>query len=1108
MTGKHHKSMQDKRCLGMIHMHNFKLNHLTVSLMLAGMSFNVLSAADVNDETKKNTTSISQMAVVSDSNIDSEANVDTQASANAESEIEVINITGFRRSMIESLDVKRYSDTIVDVVTSDDLGALPDLSIADALTRLPGVTAVRTGGQSSELNIRGLSGNYVFATMNGREQVSSSGGRSVEFSQFPSELISSAMVYKSQKASLIEGGVAGTIELGTANPLNMKKDQQFHINAQLTGNSRSDEHPDAASTGHRISFSYQAKFLDETLGVSLGVASLFAPTVSNQFLSYPFIYDRVRLDGIGGLDDCLAEGENTSPSYENVDCVAYNSGFEMMTRGGEDTRNGVMSSIVWQPSDSFTLKADVFYSKFDSKTWDKGLVVNGLSSISSTDHLNSVDLLNPVVVGDDDSGYSIIGGEYHNAYYSPFATYEPGTCNELTPGKVVVPCVRDNRFFGVNPLNIRTSADNSSHFSDTFTAGLNATWHFDALSVSVDVSHSKASEEFIDQEMSLMLFDDAHAATPKVETDLVLSYQMDGLKVPQLSITNEAGESVDFTDLDKMMVVNNTKFPWYEENQADALKIDFDYRLESDFFRSVEAGIRVSKRKHTNLRSMWSYGGPGHFENGQHLNYRTENDMRLGSYIEYVNGVEVARFQPYALSSGEVEVVQLGGEFSSLPSFLSIDTDDISSKWALDADGNPLATDGVDIWEGAAWTIGADRHIQEDVKAAYLLLNLDLELAGHPITGNVGVRFINTKQTAKGITAAPTSRRTKLDENGQPVLDRFGDIVLEVVGTGDEISDDLGFSNTDNLYRTLEHSYTNVLPSLNLTFGITENQYLKFAAAKVMARPVMADMAVSGNFSYQYDRPRDGKDVVNMDISTSPFIEPFLATQFDVSYEYYFSESAGNIFVALFNKDIESFKETIIIENYNFAANNISIPEFSDNGRPVEPGDVSMTVNNDKGGYIRGAEIGYTQVFSMLPGAWSGLGFTGSFSYTQSEITRDLDIGNGRGDVNVPLEGLSPRVYATTLFYDYKKFDTRISARYRSKYLGSVSGSSSNKAFVTDEMIIDYQASYDITDNLNILISVNNLTDEASRSYYGDQSKTGNIQYFGRNYFMGVDYTF
>ena len=130
------------------------------------------------------------------------------------------------------------------------------------------------------------------------------------------------------------------------------------------------------------------------------------------------------------------------------------------------------------------------------------------------------------------------------------------------------------------------------------------------------------------------------------------------------------------------------------------------------------------------------------------------------------------------------------------------------------------------------------------------------------------------------------------------------------------------------------------------------------------------------------------------------------------------------------------------------------------------------------------------------------------FPYTESEITRDLDSGNGHNNVNVPFEELSPRVYAAILFYDYKDFDRRLSAHYRSSHLGNVGGSSNNLAFITEETIFDYQASFAITENFDALISVNNLTGEANRSYYGDRSKTGNIQYFGRNYFVSIDYSF
>jgi iron complex outermembrane receptor protein len=90
-------------------------------------------------------------------------------------EVEVIEVKGFFTSLIKSLNQKRFGDTVSEQLSADDLGGLPDVSMADALTPLPGISAVRTGGQAAEINIRGLSGDFVFSTLNGREQVSTSG---------------------------------------------------------------------------------------------------------------------------------------------------------------------------------------------------------------------------------------------------------------------------------------------------------------------------------------------------------------------------------------------------------------------------------------------------------------------------------------------------------------------------------------------------------------------------------------------------------------------------------------------------------------------------------------------------------------------------------------------------------------------------------------------------------------------------------------------------------------------------------------------------------------------------------------------------------------------
>ena len=116
--------------------------------------------------------------------------------------MEEIVVFGFRSSLENAINTKRGSDSVVESISAEDIGRLPDISIAESLARLPGVTAQRTGGQASALNIRGLDQGLILTTLNGREQVATSGGRAIEFAQYPSELIAGADVYKSPEARL------------------------------------------------------------------------------------------------------------------------------------------------------------------------------------------------------------------------------------------------------------------------------------------------------------------------------------------------------------------------------------------------------------------------------------------------------------------------------------------------------------------------------------------------------------------------------------------------------------------------------------------------------------------------------------------------------------------------------------------------------------------------------------------------------------------------------------------------------------------------------------------------------------------------------------------
>ncbi|MCP4271188.1 MAG: TonB-dependent receptor plug domain-containing protein, partial [Gammaproteobacteria bacterium] len=156
-----------------------------------------------------------------------------------ESEENVIVIGGYQASEVNAINMKKFADTISANLSADDIGVLPDQSIAESLQRLTGVTGNQTDGRSESVNVRGLGGGYTLTTLNGRESVSPWGSRSVNLSLFPGEVIRKAQVFKTAMSESIEGGIGGSINMETIRPLTLKEDIKS-ISVNINGNSNFD----------------------------------------------------------------------------------------------------------------------------------------------------------------------------------------------------------------------------------------------------------------------------------------------------------------------------------------------------------------------------------------------------------------------------------------------------------------------------------------------------------------------------------------------------------------------------------------------------------------------------------------------------------------------------------------------------------------------------------------------------------------------------------------------------------------------------------------------------------------------------------------------------
>ena len=582
---------------------------------------------------------------------------------------------------------------------------------------------------------------------------------------------------------------------------------------------------------------------------------------------------------------------------------------------------------------------------------------------------------------------------------------------------------------------------------------------FDNLSANLDVSLSKAESNFRNGLLWSLVAEDANAPTPMLDSNVSISYLLNGLDVPDVGF-NQADK---LTDTNYLMLSKYGIYPFENTDEMDAIRLDLKYDLaENNYISSIEFGARYSDRTYSNKRSVFEYGDDGAFS---------------------------ADEAPLKLTADMTTIVDWKGEFSNFPSYLAIDNDKALAAWFPNGVPQPIATWGTDsageMNESYAWTMHQSGEVYETVRSAYIMANINSEFFGLPVTGNIGVRMVETEQNAT----------TLENVEGDPLAG------------AQYVVDEAGLVNDRYAPKLAGLEYTDYLPSLNLNFALSDNEQLRFAAAKVMSRPDISRLA--GDRSTNFDFT---KDILTGSNNNNPYLKPFYANQFDLSYERYFTETDGAFVAAFFYKDIESFVQKVKIFDYNFAENGFYVPETiedPDSGRlvTVDPvGEYETAFNNADGGYIRGIELAYTQVFSFLPDLWSGLGRNLSYSYTESEVSIKTDLSGSEREQALP--GLSENVLQATVFWAYEDFETRLSARYRDEFVSEQWGVNEQVVNFDAEVVVDFQASYNISEHLGVLLQVNNLTDEPTQSYFGSEQYTGTTQYFGRQVYFGANYSF
>jgi iron complex outermembrane recepter protein len=351
---------------------------------------------------------------------------------------------------------------------------------------------------------------------------------------------------------------------------------------------------------------------------------------------------------------------------------------------------------------------------------------------------------------------------------------------------------------------------------------------------------------------------------------------------------------------------------------------------------------------------------------------------------------------------------------------------------------------------------GNNRAVVEKDTGGFLMADFTTALGGVPLRGNFGARYVKTQMTADGYLATG---------GGSPVR--------------------------------AENDYEDWLPAVNVAATLSRDLVLRLAAAKVMARPQLGNLSPGGTLNTTGNLSYTGGN---------PLLDPFRATTFDTSIEWYHGKNAF-VGLGLFQKNIKTYIQTLRTNMpYNQTGLPLSLLPAGFTGE--EEFQVSAPVNTD-GGKLQGFELNVQQPFSFLP-AW-GKNFGVLFNYTYVKSTIEYVVSpTSNTTITDDLINLSPRSYNTTLYYDDGKFSARVSGSQRSSYLTRVPGQNNNDVEGKNKTFnVDFSVSYKVTPNLDLTLEGVNLTNEANDQFISssrDSVVVNNVT--GREFLIGMRYKF
>ncbi len=899
-------------------------------------------------------------------------------------QIEIISIAGFRESLSNALSYKKYSDNQIDVISADDIGQLPDVEIGDVLERIAGVQVNRgSDGVVNGTSIRGLPGYFNRTLYNGRViSTSLSTERYFDSQVIPAAFVSRVEVHKTAVSDVIEGGLAGVINLKSIRAFDVGKDAfRLKHTTSVTSNAN-DLNSDLLAI-------YSSLNTEQTIGFSAGLNYLQGSNENQQSkISEPSFK----------LTEGPGKDYNGDGNVENGDVLYLPNTVTYSLDKNERERTAVFANIDWRPDDNFNLFAEVLYSGYDTLGNDSQLRLKPRAANQSE--------------GDGAITASYQGGLFEDGPQDYLMVYHPTNL--------------DADF--TNQYNLRES--------DTTVAFVEAKWLVNGWTLSLGSNLSKSKTTQFQME--------AKQQAARRYFDVTLGGN--SISEPWQAIFHNPIDEPDYTeqgllnsDTFRTLTVNGQQLDAQYESNSWGVDLDADY--EFDVYNLVLSPSRFKVGLH--------YTEDESLANRPHANFGRNTELLFNdNELSYLL-VEPEKGQWFNQGSGYA---------GTPPQWLVPDMNNMiaTKQWTAE-DISQIAQENGDFFEP-----GIRNDLKENIFAAYMRLDFDSQESD--FSGNVGLRYVYTKHFASGQGSDIDKGLVDYGLGDDPFAEDYqADIKLPL-----------------NDYFTKEHSYEELLPSLNLRYHFHPEALIRLAWSKTMTRPLRQDLRVLDEFEPAV--VEDAEVVANGVItSADPELAPFIANNVDISAEWYFDDESA-VSLALYHKDLITLVTPIQYTQ--------QLPLFHQQ-TSQQLDDQTVTMNekvNRSGANLKGATLSFQQPFTYLPSFLSQTGVKATYSY----------IDNSRPDL---LRNISKNNASVVLYFQSDKFDAHLSYTYRSERVKELPTPEVPTLYISPSNMLKASVSYKATEYIDINFAVSNLADQAIEEYY-DNGMNREVSDYGRTLSM------